>query len=1279
MSIAINPYVGCSGELLFIMATLADGSVCAYPTAVGGTLAVQVNGVTASMGPAVWANTTFQCPYITYLFPSPVLSTDSVTYTLTAGAITTASGNSPAVSSFTAVPNYVGQDEPGFGGHSSFTPNRVMPIGVDLGELGFTSACNISQARNARLKTGYVSGSTIVFDSTDPTLPLSWTPGGTINFALFTPGGSNGINNLGFPAPIGQYSIVFDDLNANNANALQARIVSLPNAGVPFGLATGVDINSPGDGLTPTNLSGTATVNNSVNPATVTLSVAQMIVVGQRLSFSTDTSGQVYTALTGGTSVTSFTVTPNYGGTNSTSATVTNQPFGTYSRTVVGNTVTVTYNLGYGINGVPTDPNPVYGYNMNLYVYLKSPTGHFYDNGTISNFWIFTPGDEANDRSDPLAPSGILKNWMTAPNGRGPASIRMLGQLGGQFTIANWQEPADLLLDDQWSWGNLAPRSIPIVAARFWNTNSANDNAVGNGSYPWAATPFFYHPLLGNQTDGSGAKYIDLSSATGAGGAVGAQDCGQILSLETVSAGFGNYNAYGALEFRTSSPHLLRGGDIIRYTTGAATNLVGTATVNNSVSPGTVTFSHSQTLTTGQPLTFSSDSSGQVYQIVTGGTGTSFSITPNYGGTNSTTATATNPLRGVQNIPLSGGGLGLSGTATVTASSSAVTFSVSQTLYTGQPLTFSKDSSGQIYSVNSGGTGTSFNITPNFGGTSSSSSTVIWPANILGTVNLTNGSATIVFSTSQKLAAGLSLVFSTDNCTAIYQIVTAGAGTSFTITPSYAGPSNASATANMPLPGTATVLQGSSTIVFSSTQSLIRNQPLLISSDSSYQAYEITAAGTGTTFTISPPFNGTNSSSAVVTPTGCLQLFGLSSLAWPTGPDTFAITCTSNPGVALGILNQTVPTTNEIPISISTQPWYTPGGSTYSFYAKLAAQWPGTMLWVPIMPHMSVACLNYVADLIAAQLPANSIVITEPGTEVWNSTFDTGNYATIYGRAMQYLPALTPVGPGTGSNPYYMTPTSPTILPIYSGYTLLCANQHDVLQARFDTWNKGITVYRYFGSQWGGPGNASSLINFACGTLGSPSTGGLQRNIPMSGIGIAPYLGTLAGGGGQTPFGSDTTWKTAVNTTLWPLGAIHDFYKHWLKYSTTITSDFTQPQTVLATYTGPAAIGQVNVNPITGKGIPALVGYECAIDHIDPASADALEHDLWYHPLMAKTINAYLQRIQDGAMPASGAGFSFGSLMYIGCLWGGGGAYQVLWSHIILGPAGSRHRSRQLI
>ena len=154
-----------------------------------------------------------------------------------------------------------------------------------------------------------------------------------------------------------------------------------------------------------------------------------------------------------------------------------------------------------------------------LNLYLKSPTGNFNAGGVISNFWIFFPGDEANDRSDKYALSAVANRFLKAPNGRGPAFIRCMDQVAAGGAIINIQEPADMVADDVFTWGYNGPRNIPLVAARIYLTDPAKDNVTGDGTYPWKASTRAYHPLVGNQTDPdvnlANGKYVDIGSATG--------------------------------------------------------------------------------------------------------------------------------------------------------------------------------------------------------------------------------------------------------------------------------------------------------------------------------------------------------------------------------------------------------------------------------------------------------------------------------------------------------------------------------------------------------------------------------------------------------------------------------------------------------------------------------------------------------------------------------------------------------------------------------------------
>ena len=611
MSIITTAYVGRSGHELFVFATLADGSVVENITSVSGTLGVQVNGSPVTMGPATWTNGTLQCPYVAFLFPSPPIGPlDVVTYTLTAGGITTAAGSSPAVSSPAAVANYVGQYEPGIGQCTGFTPHRQMPVGVDMAHPHMDQFFGFPVPRNNRLRMVYAgpasTTATVVWNSTDPSLPDSWTPAGTIEFALCNTSIQNAVDGLGTPSMTGQYSIVFDDIHANDGNALQVWINgNLSNC-------VGADAIA-GQNQFPIK----ASVHNGLGA--ITLASSNTLQTGQTVTFSPDNSAGTYTIVAGGTG-TAFTITPVFGGLTNASVTMSN-PY--YSRTVSGNTVTVTYQLAY-TPGMPT------GYNFVLNLYLKSPSGNFNAGGVISNFWIFFPGDEANDRSDRYALSAVANRFLKAPNGRGPAFIRCMDQVAAGGAIINIQEPADMVADDVFTWGYNNPRNIPLVAARIYNTNAAKDNVTGDGTYPWAASTKAYHPLLGNQTDPdvnlANGKYVDIGSATGYWGA-GAQDYGRWIDIQD---GVSPTDNSACCEFRSQSPHRLRSGDYVDFSNLISTSL-GNVTATNGLAA--VTFGTSQTFATGAPMTFSKDPSGTVYQIVTGGTGTSFNVTPNFAGT----------------------------------------------------------------------------------------------------------------------------------------------------------------------------------------------------------------------------------------------------------------------------------------------------------------------------------------------------------------------------------------------------------------------------------------------------------------------------------------------------------------------------------------------------------------------------------------------------------------------------------------------------------------------
>jgi hypothetical protein len=565
MSITLKPYVAKSGEWLHIgCQNDSTGAPANITAVVANTLGVRVNGVvvSAGMGPAVWTSdaSTHQNPFVGYKFPTPVLAGDLVEYTLAANALVTASGNNAAVSSFTAIPNNTGHLETVYGGMTSFSSPPVAPMGVDTGWVQFLNYHSISPSKNARKRLAGFTKSTgttaITYDTDDPTLPLSWNPGGKIWAQLAHASQGNGINALGNVSLPGQYSIVFDDLNAND-----------PTKALIVWLSTNQNTCAGGD-----------TTNSG-------------LVKGSR-------------------------------------------------PTPIGNTVTVTYNLQNKFN-----PNYSFGYDYAIDLYMISPTGKFGEGGTITNFWIFFPGDEDNDRSDQLAVSANMLRILRTPNGKGPACLRVKESTLGFGGVMNFFEPEELIDPNAFAWNSRPVKSIPLVAARFYNTDPSDS------TYAWSS-PRFYHRELGNQTDPDPkmGRYIDLPSCVGVGGVSGARDCGDLLNYGVG----GNPNPYAVVEFRCQSDHNLRSneqavtatltGNAVKFlpiTSGVGGNLAGTATV--SLGSTTMKMSVSQIIAPNTAIIFDTDPTAQAYLIAApGSTATdTFTINPGYAGPATTTAVVT--------------------------------------------------------------------------------------------------------------------------------------------------------------------------------------------------------------------------------------------------------------------------------------------------------------------------------------------------------------------------------------------------------------------------------------------------------------------------------------------------------------------------------------------------------------------------------------------------------------------------------------------------------------
>lgn len=205
------------------------------------------------------------------------------------------------------------------------------------------------------------------------------------------------------------------------------------------------------------------------------------------------------------------------------------------------------------------------------------------------------------------------------------------------------------------------------------------------------------------------------------------------------------------------------------------------------------------------------------------------------------------------------GGTALSGTATVTKGSNAVTFSAPQSLTAGEMLAFSSQA-GVAYQVAAATTSsTTATLTAIYTGTSSATATVTPGA----TAGVTNGSTAVTFSLAQTLAAGALLTFQSEPGV-YYALATAvTAATSGTLTSAYQGATAAAtyATAVAPLSGTADAVNGSSTVATTASQVGSVYPGDSVQFVSQLGTYYTVEAVTATQITLTQPYTGTTSSS----------------------------------------------------------------------------------------------------------------------------------------------------------------------------------------------------------------------------------------------------------------------------------------------------------------------------------------------------------------------------------------------------------------------------------
>ncbi len=266
-----------------------------------------------------------------------------------------------------------------------------------------------------------------------------------------------------------------------------------------------------------------------------------------------------------------------------------------------------------------------------------------------------------------------------------------------------------------------------------------------------------------------------------------------------------------------SSPTAITGAAWSRGSLGAPTT--GSNTLTTTIDSPTVSFLTTQTFATGDNIRLDSD--GGWYQIMSGGTGTSFTLTSNFTGTAGTGAwskIAASPVYVNISDPAS-----LDNTSvTPTAHGVRVEMRLVDTTSVGTSLNFATGLPALPVSVTANGSiqlaaGFAFELaltydankpalssvnlddTANLGDAfNNSPATNVTPLTAgSGTLTLMNGSTTATFSMPETFAAGDSIRLANDPNGAWYQIQTGGTNTTFTLTAPYTGTTPAGAWATL--------------------------------------------------------------------------------------------------------------------------------------------------------------------------------------------------------------------------------------------------------------------------------------------------------------------------------------------------------------------------------------------------------------------------------------------------------------------------------------------------
>ncbi len=207
-----EPYVSKNGLVFFNMIQNNPGQAPAYVSAVPGTPAIQVNGVSVTANGPFWTMVEQNTAWVAYSLDTVLTPSDVLTYTAADFWATTAAGGVGGAATPTPIPNYLGQIEPPVGASVGFTmpsTQKTMLLGTNVAgpTAGMTAPAGY-EGNWLHRTAGWTGAYTTVPGDYKPTSVL-----GTASAAFVEITATNYVDSTCYPSVTGVWTLVADEQN----------------------------------------------------------------------------------------------------------------------------------------------------------------------------------------------------------------------------------------------------------------------------------------------------------------------------------------------------------------------------------------------------------------------------------------------------------------------------------------------------------------------------------------------------------------------------------------------------------------------------------------------------------------------------------------------------------------------------------------------------------------------------------------------------------------------------------------------------------------------------------------------------------------------------------------------------------------------------------------------------------------------------------------------------------------------------------------------------------